>query len=145
MKDHYTALYNISVVARLTGLHEQTIRQYERLGLIKPQRTPGGTRSFSEADIDRLQAIANLTRQMGVNLAGVELILRMRDSEQRLLELLREVLSQLDDETRRRFEALLLGNEPGLVMVPKGGLVHAEPASGDKEKKGPRRIEIKGE
>ena len=76
MKDHYAALYNISVVARLTGLHEQTIRQYERLGLIKPQRTPGGTRSFSEADIERLQAIANLTREMGGNLAGVELILR---------------------------------------------------------------------
>jgi MerR family transcriptional regulator/heat shock protein HspR len=117
--------YAISVVAEVTGMHQQTIRQYERLGLIQPQRSPGGTRYFSDADIERLQAINQLTQQMGVNLAGVEIILRMRDRECQLLELAREMFAQLDEVARSRYEHHLRGNRPGLVRV-SGGLVRGK-------------------
>jgi MerR family transcriptional regulator, heat shock protein HspR len=145
MRDSNEGLYSISVIAKLTGLHEQTIRQYERLGLLLPSRTKGGTRTFSEADLERLRAIASLTREMGVNLAGVEIILKMRDRQAQMAALIREVFNLLDDETRRRFEAFFHGNEPGLVPVPKGGLVRSETPAGPKPKPGPRRIEIKGD
>jgi MerR family transcriptional regulator/heat shock protein HspR len=114
--------FAISVVAEITGMHQQTIRQYERLGLVEPQRSAGGTRYFSEGDIDRLLAISQLTQQMGVNLAGVEIILRMREREGQMLRLMREMIGQLDDETRQRFELLLRGNKPGLVRIEQGGL-----------------------
>jgi MerR family transcriptional regulator/heat shock protein HspR len=109
--------YAISVVAEITGMHQQTIRQYERLGLLCPQRSPGGTRYYSDADIERLLAIAQLTQQMGVNLAGVEIILRMREREGQLLQLAREMFAQLDADARQRFEHLLRGNKPGLVKA----------------------------
>jgi MerR family transcriptional regulator/heat shock protein HspR len=143
MADERGGLYSISVVARLTGLHEQTIRQYERLGLVMPRRTPGGTRSFSEADLLRLRHIASLTRELGVNLAGVEVILRLREHEERMLALMREIFAHLDEETRSRFEAFFSGsNEPGLVPVPKPQMARVEPP--DEQPGGKRRIEIKG-
>ena len=131
-------LYSIGVVARLTGLHDQTIRQYEKLGLIRPQRSPGGTRLFSETDLRLLTTIASLTRDMGVNIAGVEIILKMRKRHRQLLDLAREMFSQLDDETRSRFESKLRGDEPGLVPTGPGGLVRSEKQGG----KPKRKIEI---
>jgi MerR family transcriptional regulator/heat shock protein HspR len=115
--------YAISVVAEITGMHQQTIRQYERLGLVCPQRSAGGTRYYSETDVERLLAIAQLTQQMGVNLAGVEIILRMREREGQLLRLAREMFAQLDSESRQRFEHLLRGNKPGLVKHHGGKIV----------------------
>jgi MerR family transcriptional regulator/heat shock protein HspR len=109
-------------VAELTGLHEQTIRQYERLGLIKPQRSPGGTRMFSEGELEKLVAINALTRDMGINLAGVEVILRMRERHAGLLALAREMFACLDDTARARFGSLLRGDEPGLVPAPRQAL-----------------------
>ena len=72
-------LYMISIVSEMVGLHPQTIRQYERLGLLKPARTDGNTRRYSDDDIERLQFIISLTRDMGVNIAGVEIILSMQE------------------------------------------------------------------
>jgi len=69
----------ISEVARACGIHPQTLRLYERAGLIKPSRSSGNTRRYSRDDIERLGTILGLTRDMGVNLAGVEIILRLRD------------------------------------------------------------------
>jgi len=112
--------FAISVVAEITGMHQQTIRQYERLGLVEPLRSPGGTRYFSERDIERLLAIAQLTQQMGVNLAGVEIILRMREREGQLLQLARDMFAQLDEHARQRYEHLLRGNKPGLVKAGDG-------------------------
>ena len=140
MHEHSGGLYSISVVARLTGLHEQTIRQYERIGLIRPGRTPGGTRTFSDGDLARLRAIANLTHEMGVNLAGVEIIMRMREAQERMLALVREVLGSLDDEARRRFEAFFRGDEPWLVPAGRGDLARPEPEA--EPTRG--RIKIKG-
>lgn len=116
------AVYSISVVAEITGFHQQTIRQYERMGLLHPERTPGGTRRYSEGDVERLRAIGILTQQMGVNLAGVELILRLRERESQLVTLMRELFSQLDVNARARFESFLRGSEAGLVPVGEQGL-----------------------
>ncbi|MCC7477954.1 MerR family transcriptional regulator [bacterium] len=122
------AVYSISVVAEITGFHQQTIRQYERMGLLQPERTPGGTRRYTQQDVERLQAIAVLTQQMGVNLAGVELILRLREREAQLIKLARELFSQLDPAARARFESVMRGNEAGLVPVGEQGLAVARPA-----------------
>ncbi len=71
--------YTISVVAKLYEVHPQTLRMYEREGLIKPSRSEGNTRLFTDADLERLEIILSLTRELGVNLAGVEIILNMRN------------------------------------------------------------------
>src|SRR5579871_5851238 len=71
--------YMISAVAELYKLHPQTLRLYERVGLLKPSRSEGNTRLYTDADLERLEVILTLTREMGVNLAGIEIILNMRD------------------------------------------------------------------
>ena len=71
--------YMISVAADLVGMHPQTLRLYESKGLVRPGRTPGGTRLYSERDLDRLRLIQRLTTELGLNLAGVEQVLRMQD------------------------------------------------------------------
>jgi MerR family transcriptional regulator/heat shock protein HspR len=71
--------YMISAVAELHEVHPQTLRLYERAGLLKPSRSEGNTRLYTEADLERLEVILTLTREMGVNLAGIEIILNMRE------------------------------------------------------------------
>jgi MerR family transcriptional regulator, heat shock protein HspR len=71
--------YTISVAAELVGMHQQTLRVYESKGLVRPQRTPGGTRRYSERDLERLRVIQRLTTELGLNLAGVEHVLRLED------------------------------------------------------------------
>jgi MerR family transcriptional regulator, heat shock protein HspR len=71
--------YMISVAADLVGMHQQTLRMYETKGLVRPSRTPGGTRLYSEADLERLRVIQRLTTELGLNLAGVEHVLRLED------------------------------------------------------------------
>ena len=70
--------YSISAIAEMFSVHQQTIRLYEKEGLIKPKRTPGGTRMFSEDDIDQLEQIFHLTNKLGVNIAGVTQILKLK-------------------------------------------------------------------
>lgn len=140
MKDQDTGVYSIGIVSRLTGLHEQTIRQYERIGLIEPSRTAGGTRMFSENDVDLLRRIAALTHDMGINLAGVEVILKMRAEHAQLLSLAYEMFNYMDTATRARFESMLKGQEPGLVLLGEQGLAVAkQPPS---KSTGQRKIEI---
>jgi MerR family transcriptional regulator/heat shock protein HspR len=76
--------YMISVVAKTYGIHPQTLRLYEREGLLKPSRTEGNTRLYSEEDLRRLEVVLNLTRDLGVNLAGVEIVLNMREKMERM-------------------------------------------------------------
>jgi MerR family transcriptional regulator, heat shock protein HspR len=71
--------YMISAVADLYKIHPQTLRLYERVGLLKPSRSQGNTRLYTDQDLERLEVILNLTRELGVNLAGIEIILNMRD------------------------------------------------------------------
>jgi MerR family transcriptional regulator/heat shock protein HspR len=79
-----TRKYTISVVAEQYQIHPQTLRLYEREGLIKPSRSAKGTRYYTEEDVERLELILNLTRDLGVNLAGVEVILNMREKMNRM-------------------------------------------------------------
>src|ERR1700685_2454693 len=71
--------YMISAVAEIYNLHPQTLRLYERVGLLTPSRSQGNTRLYTDSDLERLEVILNLTRELGVNLAGIEIILNMRD------------------------------------------------------------------
>ena len=71
--------YMISVAAELVGMHPQTLRMYEAKGLVRPGRTPGGTRLYSDADVERLRLIHRLTTELGLNLAGVDHVLRLQD------------------------------------------------------------------
>ena len=88
--------YMISVAADLVGMHPQTLRIYEAKGLVRPKRTPGNTRLYSEADIERLRLIHQLTTQLGLNLAGVETVLKLQDEVQRL----RSRMDRLEREAR---------------------------------------------
>lgn len=88
--------YTISAVAELFNIHPQTLRMYEREGLLKPSRSEGNTRLYTDSDLERLEVILSLTRDLGVNLAGVEIILNMRekmDAMQREFEQFFEMLS----------------------------------------------------
>ena len=101
-------IYMISVAAELVGMHPQTLRMYETKGLVRPQRTPGGTRLYSEADVERLRIVQRLTSEVGLNLAGVELVLRLEDELRkahgeinRLQKQLREDIQRVHKEYRR--------------------------------------------
>lgn len=93
--------YTISVVARMVNLHPQTLRNYEQLGLVKPQRSDGNIRLYSDHEVERLQRINRLTQDLGINLAGVEVILRMSDQIEMLQTQIEELQVQLD-QTRPR-------------------------------------------
>jgi MerR family transcriptional regulator, heat shock protein HspR len=90
--------YMISVAAELVGMHPQTLRIYEQKGLVRPQRTPGNTRLYSEADLERLRLIQRLTTELGLNLAGVETVMRLEDELRRL----RARFDRLERETREQ-------------------------------------------
>jgi len=86
--------YTISVVARMVDLHPQTLRNYEQLGLVKPQRSEGNIRLYSDREVERLRKINRLTQELGINLAGVEVILNMSDQ----IETLQVQIEQLENE-----------------------------------------------
>jgi MerR family transcriptional regulator/heat shock protein HspR len=96
-EDQDRAVYIISVAAELAGVHPQTLRIYERKGLLRPARTAGNTRRYSDRDIDRLRMIQRLTQVEGLNLAGVRMIVEMEDQ----IERMRQRVSALDTELQR--------------------------------------------
>jgi MerR family transcriptional regulator, heat shock protein HspR len=102
-------LYMISVVSEMLGIHPQTLRIYEREGFIKPKRSGGNTRLYSEEDVERLEMVLRLTRDLGVNLAGVEVILSMREKmeqmQREMEEAIIELRGELEREIARREEA----------------------------------------
>jgi MerR family transcriptional regulator/heat shock protein HspR len=107
------AVYVISVAAELAGVHPQTLRIYERKGLLRPERTSGNSRRYSERDIDRLRTIQELTQTEGVNLAGVKRIMQM----QRELDRARERIRELEAELSRR-PIVAPGRRGGTEIVP---------------------------
>ena len=94
-------MYMISVAAELAGVHPQTLRTYENKGLVRPKRTPGGTRLYSDADVDRLRIIQRLTTELGLNLAGVELVLRLEDELRRAHTQIEQLQKQLRDDVQK--------------------------------------------
>lgn len=94
-------LYVISVVSEMLGVHPQTLRLYEREGFIKPRRSGGNTRLYSDEDIEKLEMILRLTRDLGVNLAGVEVILSMREKMEQMQREMEETICLLREELAR--------------------------------------------
>jgi MerR family transcriptional regulator/heat shock protein HspR len=109
--------YMISSVAEMYGIHPQTLRLYEREGLLKPSRTEGNTRLYTEEDLERLEFILNLARDLGVNIAGIAIVLQMRE---RMEEMNRQMQSFVDYVRTEMLTRVQTGNastEPGLVPL----------------------------
>jgi MerR family transcriptional regulator, heat shock protein HspR len=113
--------YMISVAADLVGMHPQTLRIYEQKGLVSPKRTAGNTRLYSEADLERLRLINQLTSELGLNLAGVEHVLRLEEQlrrmQNRMARLEREMREQIA-EIRRQYSAELVPYDPDASRLP---------------------------
>jgi len=127
-KSRQAKKYTISVVAEEYGVHPQTLRLYEREGLIKPSRSAKGTRYYTEEDVERLELILNLTRDLGVNLAGVEIILNMREKMNRMqrefenfLQYIRENIAQELFSTDERAKSALVPRRRIELVVKNGG------------------------
>jgi MerR family transcriptional regulator/heat shock protein HspR len=126
--------YMISVVAKSYGIHPQTLRLYEREGLLKPSRTEGNTRLYSEDDLRQLEVILNLTRDLGVNLAGVEIVLNMRRKMERMQVEMNEFVAYVRDELRRaNHEGWQERFQQALVKLPPTHIVRA-PAAAEEPK-----------
>jgi len=123
------AYFMISVVAQRYNIHPQTLRLYEREGLLKPSRTEGNTRLYSEEDLEQLETILALTRELGVNLAGVEIILNMRRKMEQMqgevnefMEYVkRELARGIDDWEQRLGTALVKASPTDLVRASHSG------------------------
>ena len=118
-------LYMISVAAELAGVHPQTLRIYERRSLVSPQRTAGNTRVYSDADIERLRLIQQLTQEEGINLSGVVRILELEDERERLVaenEQLRLVLEAVRRRSAEYEAARATVMRTEMVLIPRGGL-----------------------
>lgn len=94
--------FSISAVAKMFSVHQQTIRLYEKEGLIAPKRSAGNTRLFSEDDVDRLEEIIYLTHQLGINLAGVEMILKLKKQMSKMQKDMNKVFDQTNAELDRK-------------------------------------------
>jgi len=118
--------YMISVVAKRYGIHPQTLRLYEREGLLKPSRTDGNTRLYSEDDLQQLEVILNLTRDLGVNLAGVEIILNMRRKMEQMQGETNEFMKWVREELMRgNPEGWQERYEQALVKLPSTHIVRS--------------------
>src|SRR5579862_1705710 len=111
------AAFMISAVAEQYQLHPQTLRLYEREGLLKPSRSEGNTRLYTEQDIERLEVILKLTRDLGVNLAGVEIILNMREKMGEMQKQIEEFVASLNTEISQRTRPRAERPENSLIPV----------------------------
>lgn len=116
-KPRKKAAYMISAVAQEYGIHPQTLRLYEREGLLKPSRSEGNTRLYTDEDLERLEMILKLTREMGVNLAGVEIILNMREKMEAMQRQFEEFIATLNRELANRVLAQNPEQEHSLIPV----------------------------
>ena len=124
MRDQEEGVYIISVAARLAEVHPQTLRLYERRGLLCPERTPKNRRRYSESDIERLRHIQVLTREEGLNLSGVRKVLRMEDEISRLRNTVTELEADTADARRRLVEEMRNHKKQrALRKMPPTGLV----------------------
>ncbi|MDX2065151.1 MAG: helix-turn-helix transcriptional regulator [Fimbriimonadaceae bacterium] len=106
MRSEQQPVYMIGVAAQLCNVHPQTLRQYERLGLIQPQRAGAKNRLYSEYDIKRVRRIQRLTQEMGVNLAGVDLILRLLEDMEEMRRDMERAFEEYVTEAERRIAAM---------------------------------------
>ena len=114
--------YMISVAADLVGMHPQTLRIYESKGLIRPQRTAGNTRLYSDADLERLRLIQRLTTELGLNLAGVEHVMRLQDELLRMrtrLDRMERQMREAISEVHRQYRRDLVPWKPPIDLMPR--------------------------
>lgn len=114
------AVFVISVAAELAGVHPQTLRMYERKGLIRPQRTSGNTRRYSQADIDIVRLIQQLTQDRGMNLAGVEMVIQLQqelENTQQRMERLRREAFELQQQLHENLERIRKAQQTALVPL----------------------------
>jgi MerR family transcriptional regulator/heat shock protein HspR len=117
--------YMISIAAEIVGMHPQTLRMYEAKGLVRPGRTPGNTRLYSDADLERLRLIQRLTGELGLNLAGVETVLRLEDELARARARVERLEREMRDEVARvhrqyRREIVLYSDPDGTLPEKRG-------------------------
>jgi MerR family transcriptional regulator/heat shock protein HspR len=122
-------VYRIGAISERFGIHPQTLRLYEREGLLRPARTEGNTRLYDSTTIDRLEIILTLTRDLGVNLAGVEVILHMKERMEKMQGEVQDLLSAIRDEVGARRGQI--DRRFALAPIPK----HGPPAPADRHKR----------
>jgi len=105
----------ISAVAEMYDIHPQTLRLYEREGLLKPSRTEGNTRLYTDEDLERLEFILNLARDLGVNIAGIAIILQMRERMEEMNRQMQDFVEYVRSEMISRMQHM---GQPGAAMVP---------------------------
>jgi len=125
--------YHISSVARMYHLHPQTLRLYEREGLLQPSRSEGNTRLYSEEDLRRLEIILSLIRDLGVNLAGVEVVLNMRGRMEQIEAEVNAFLEYVRGEFVKGREEEFEARRRSLVHVGSGPLIKVEPEEKDRD------------
>ncbi len=127
-KKRSKAGYTIGSVAELYKIHPQTLRLYERENLLRPSRSQGNTRLYTDADLERLEIILNLTREMGVNLAGIEVILNMREKMKEMEEQMEQFIRYVQDDLLRglgsmqqltKKDALARVSKPNVIRINK--------------------------
>lgn len=116
-KTRAKAAYMISAVAEKYEIHPQTLRMYEREGLLKPSRSDGNTRLYTDGDLQRLEVILELTRELGVNLAGVEIILNMREKMAAMQAQIEQFVAELNRELTRKVRPEDPGDRHALMRV----------------------------
>lgn len=119
MKKKKEPVYMIGAVSRMYSIHPQTLRLYEKEGLLVPSRTEGRTRLYSQEDLEKLEFILFLTRELGINLAGVDAILRMRAQMIELQNQIEQLLNYIQEEIKKRFATDLEAEKNALVKIPK--------------------------
>src|SRR6476469_9425847 len=129
MKKSGKAYYMISAVAQKYNIHPQTLRLYEREGLLKPSRTEGNTRLYSEEDLEQLETILSLTRDLGVNLAGVEIIMNMRRKIERMQHEVNEFMEYVKGELSRGIDDWEQRLSTAMVKSSSTDLVRAAPSA----------------
>jgi MerR family transcriptional regulator/heat shock protein HspR len=118
------AAYMISSVAEQYAIHPQTLRLYEREGLLKPSRSEGNTRLYTDDDLERLEVILHLTRDLGVNLAGVEIILNMREKMGQMQAQIQEFIATLNSELAARSARATAASDDRSGLIP---VINARP------------------
>ncbi|HTA78921.1 MAG TPA: helix-turn-helix transcriptional regulator [Terracidiphilus sp.] len=115
--------YMISAVAEMYGIHPQTLRLYEREGLLKPSRTEGNTRLYTDEDVERLEFILNLARDLGVNIAGIAIILQMRERMEEMNRQMQSFVEYVRSEMLSRFQQAAPSSSGAIVPLRKPAVV----------------------
>jgi MerR family transcriptional regulator, heat shock protein HspR len=126
MKTKSKAAYMISAVAEQYSIHPQTLRLYEREGLLAPSRSEGNTRLYTSEDLERLEVILKLTRELGVNLAGVEIILNMREKMEAMQKQMEGFIDNLNQELSQRGAANPVENHSLMPVIQISSLIRSE-------------------